>query len=231
MASHLKRIRAVVFDAYGTLLDVGSAANRARDVLGATWQPLADTWRAKQLQYTWLRSLMGRHTDFWQVTGDALDFAMEAHRVSPGNGLRDRLMQLYRVLDAYPDARPVLATLREAGISRAILSNGEPTMLADAARSAGLDGLLDAILSVEDVGVYKPHPRVYELAPRRFGVTPAEIAFISSNGWDAYGAKAFGFRVVWCNRAGGPRERIPAEPDVTVNSLADLPALILGAAT
>ncbi len=231
MEHHLNGIRAVVFDAYGTLLDVASAASRARDALGAGWQPLAETWRAKQLQYTWLRSLMGQHADFWQVTGDALDFALEAHGISPSDELRDRLMRLYRVLDAYPDARPALATLRAAGISRAILSNGEPAMLADAARSAGLADLLDAILSVEDVGIYKPHPRVYDLATRRFAVKPTEIAFVSSNGWDAYGAKAFGFRVIWCNRAGAPRERIPAEPDVTVKSLADLPSLILGSAT
>src|SRR5512146_2659595 len=227
MPIHLNGIRAVVFDAYGTLLDVASAANRARDALGAKWQPIAETWRAKQLQYTWLRSLMGLHADFWQVTGDALDFALDACGVSPADGLRDRLMQFYRVLDAYSDARPVLITLREAGISRAILSNGEPSMLADAARSAGLDHLLDAILSVEDVRIYKPNPRVYELAQRRFGLAPAEIAFVSSNGWDAYGAKAFGFRVIWCNRAGAPRERIPAEPDVTVKSLLEIPHLIL----
>ncbi len=217
--------RAAVFDAYGTLFDVASAAERAKEALGGGWQPLADLWRQKQLQYTWLRSLMGRHADFWHVTGDALDFAMESLGVADA-GLRERLMSLYERLDAYPDARPALEQLRGKGLKLAILSNGAPRMLAAAAESAGLAPLLDAVISVEEVGVYKPSPAVYRLASDRLGLWPAEIAFVSANGWDACGAKAAGLRVAWCNRGGQPRERIPDAPDAEIRSLSELPALV-----
>ena len=151
-ATPLQGIRAAVFDAYGTLFDVASASERSREALGERWQPLAELWRAKQLQYTWLRSLMGRHADFWKVTGDALDFAMESLGLHDA-GLRGRLMSLYERLGAYPEARPALEALRAAGLRVAILSNGSPRMLAVAVRSAGLDDLVGDILSVEAVGV------------------------------------------------------------------------------
>lgn len=217
--------RAVVFDAYGTLFDVASAAERASDVLGDRWRPLAELWRAKQLQYTWLRSLMGRHADFWQLTGDGLDFAMETLGIDDP-GLRRRLMDLYEALDAYPEAHDVLARLRDGGLRLAILSNGSPAMLEAAARSARLAPLLDAVISVEEVGVYKPAPPVYALAPRRLGVNPGQVAFVSSNGWDVHGAAAFGFRVAWCNRAGQVAERLPGAPAAVIASLAELPALL-----
>jgi 2-haloacid dehalogenase len=219
-------LRAAVFDAYGTLFDVASAAAAARDALGDRWQAIAALWRTKQLEYTWLRSLMGRHADFAQVTADALDFALEA----TGGGdaaLRARLLGLYETLSAYPDARPALEALRARGLRTAILSNGSPAMLAAATRSARLDALLEAVLSVEEVGVFKPHPSVYEIAVRRLGLAPSEILFVSSNGWDAHGAKAFGFRVAWCRRAPQPAERLPTPPlDAVVASLAELPALL-----
>ncbi len=221
----LHDIRAVVFDAYGTLFDVASAAERAKAQLGPRWQPLADLWRAKQLQYTWLRSLMGRHADFWRVTGDALDFALESHGIDDP-ALRAHLMSLYERLGAYPEARPSLERLHARGLKLAILSNGAPRMLAEAAESAGLAPLLGAVLSVEQVGIYKPSPAVYKLALDRFRLWPAEILFVSANGWDACGAKASGLRVAWCNRAGQPAERIPERPDVEIRSLAELPALV-----
>ncbi len=224
-AAGIRDARAAVFDAYGTLFDVASAAERAKASLGAKWQPLAELWRAKQLQYTWLRSLMGKHADFWRVTGDALDFAMESLGVDDRD-LRGRLMALYERLGAYPDARPALERLRAMGLKLAILSNGAPRMLAAAAESAGLAPLLDAVISVEDVAMYKPSPAVYRLAPDRLGLWPSEIAFVSSNGWDACGAKASGLRVAWCNRAGQPRERLPDAPDAEIGSLAELPGLI-----
>jgi 2-haloacid dehalogenase len=224
-APALEGVRAVVFDAYGTLFDVASAAARARDALGSRWEALAETWRAKQLQYTWLRSLMGKHADFWQVTGDALDFALAAHGLG-GAELRARLMASYERLGAYPDARPALEALRARGLRLAILSNGSPRMLAAAAESAGLAPLLEHVISVEDVRVYKPSPAVYRLAPARLGLWPAEIAFVSANGWDAAGAKAFGFSVAWCNRAGAPADRLPDAPDVELRSLAELPAVV-----
>ncbi|MBK9516082.1 MAG: haloacid dehalogenase type II [Anaeromyxobacter sp.] len=225
MTASLAGARAVVFDAYGTLFDVHAAAAAARDQLGERWQPLSDLWRQKQLTYSWLRALMGRHADFWQVTGDALDFALEALRVDEP-GLRQRLMDAYARLGPYPEAAEVLGRLRAAGLKTAILSNGAPRMLASAAASAGLADLLDHVLSVEEVGTYKPHPSVYRLACDRLGAWPVELVFVSANGWDAWGAKAFGLRVAWCNRSGQPRERLTEPPDAEVRSLAELPALL-----
>lgn len=218
-------VRAVVFDAYGTLYDVSSAAERARASLGDRWQPLAELWRAKQLQYTWLRSLMGHHTDFWRVTGDALDFALEALAIQDPD-LRDRLMALYDRLGAYPEAKPALQALRASGLRLAVLSNGSPRMLASAGEASGLSPLLDHVLSVESVGIYKPSPQVYRLALDALGLWPNEILFVSANGWDAAGAKTFGLRVAWCNRSGQPVERVGEPPDVEIRSLAELPALV-----
>ena len=221
----LNGIRACVFDAYGTLFDVNSAAARAKDALGDKWQPLADTWRAKQLQYTWLRSLMGRHTDFWQVTGDALDFAM-ANLSLNDPALRERLMGLYLQLDAYPEVKSTLTRLKQGGMKLAILSNGSPKMLASAVENSGLAGLLDAVLSVEQVRIFKPHPSVYQIAVDKLGVTREKICFLSSNAWDAHGAKAFGFRVLWCNRFRQAPERIPERPDGEIATLAALPEIL-----
>ena len=218
-------IRACVFDAYGTLFDVNSAAAHAKDELGEKWLPLADSWRTKQLQYTWLRSLMGRHADFWQVTGDALDFAMASLGLADP-ALRERLMNLYLRLDAYPEVKSTLTRLKQSGMKLAILSNGAPKMLASAVENSGLAGLLDAVLSVEEVGTFKPHPSVYQLAVDRLGVASGEICFLSSNGWDAHGAKAFGFRVLWCNRFRQPAERIPERPDGEIATLAELPDIV-----
>ena len=226
MPTKLPNIAACVFDAYGTLFDVTSAAHTAQDALGRDWQALAELWRAKQLQYTWLRSLGEHHADFWQVTGDALDFAMEAfHKNDPA--LRARLMDLYLTLRPYPEVAGVLQQLKSAGIKQAILSNGTPAMLTAAAANAGISDYLDAILSVEEVQIYKPHPSVYNLACQHLNLPPETICFISSNGWDAYSAKSFGFRVVWCNRAKQPPERIPETPDAQITTLAELPAILL----
>ncbi len=224
-------IRACVFDAYGTVFDYASAAARCRDELGEAFGRLTQLWRDKQLQYTWLRAVQGKHADFWQVTGDALDFALETLGIeAPGIGtpaLRDRLMKLYLTLDAFPEVPDVLRQLRTAGLKTAILSNGSPRMLQAAIEGAGLADLLDAVLSVEEVRVYKPHPKVYQLAVDRLGIEPAAISFQSSNAWDAYAASAFGMRVVWCNRYGQRPERLPGRPDAEVASLAALPALVV----
>ena len=215
-------VRAVVFDAYGTLLDFASAAERAGDALGERWRALSDLWRRKQLEYTWLRSLMRRHVDFWQVTGEALDYALQAHGIHDPP-LRKRLMDLYLHLDAYPDARAALVTLREQGLRLAVLSNGSTGMLDAGIRNAQLDELLDAVLSVEEVAVYKPSPEVYAMAARQLDLLPGEIGFVSANGWDAHGASAFGFRVAWCNRSGLPPERLPGAPETEIRSLAEVP--------
>ena len=221
----LADIGACVFDAYGTLFDVQSAARQVATRLGERWRPLAETWRAKQLQYTWLRSLAGRHADFWQVTGDALDFALASLGIEDP-ALRDELMTLYLTLDAYPEARSTLLRLRAQGLELAVLSNGSPRMLAAAVEHAGMAGLLDAVLSVEEVGVYKPHPSVYQLAVGALGLPAGRICFVSANGWDAFSAKAFGLRVLWCNRLGQPPERLPERPDAETTSLAALPGLL-----
>jgi 2-haloacid dehalogenase len=219
----LSGIRACVFDAYGTLFDVSSIARAAQDEIGEAWQPLSELWRAKQLQYTWLRGLAGHHADFWQVTGDALDFAMDSVGLT-SKLLRERLLNRYLQIDAYPDVAPTLQHLKSRGMKLAILSNGTPRMLAAAVTHAQLDGCFDAILSVEEAGIYKPHSSVYRLAPERLELRTDEICFLSSNGWDAYSAKAFGFRVLWCNRSGQQAERIPAQPDGEIPDLVALAA-------
>jgi 2-haloacid dehalogenase len=221
----LTGVQACVFDAYGTMFDFAAAAMRCGDVLGDRIDRLTALWREKQLQYTWLRALQNRHADFWQVTGDALDFALETLSIEKP-GLRDRLMNLYLALDAFPEVPEVLERLKKAGLRTAILSNGSPKMLDAVVKAAGLESLLDAVLSVEEVGVYKPHPKVYQLAVDRLEVPAGAIAFQSSNAWDAYAASAFGMQVVWCNRYGQRPERLPGAPDCTVRSLTELPALV-----
>lgn len=223
--AELNAIDACVFDAYGTLFDVSSAAKRCADVLGGKADALAAQWRTSQLHYTWLRSLMGRHADFWQVTSDALDFAMDALGIADA-ALKKRLMDHYLELSAYSDAAVALAALRRAKRPAAILSNGTPKMLSAAVKSAGLGALIDPVLSVEEVGVYKPHPRVYQLAVDRLGIKPDRIGFVSSNGWDVAGASAFGFRAIWVNRAGAKTERLPAKPVAEISRLDELPALL-----
>jgi 2-haloacid dehalogenase len=223
--SALGDIRACVFDAYGTLFDFASAARACRDVLGDDVDTLTALWRDKQLQYTWLRAAQGRHADFWQVTGDALDFVLETMGLARPE-LRERLMTCYLTLAPFPEVAAMLAALKRSGLRTAVLSNGSPRMLAAAVTNAGLDSLLDAVLSVEEVGVYKPHPAVYRLAVDRLQVPAPAIAFQSSNAWDAHAASAFGMKVVWCNRYGQKPERLPGAPDRVVTSLAELPALV-----
>jgi 2-haloacid dehalogenase len=221
----LPGIRACVFDAYGTLFDFGSAASSCRDVLGDRAEALTSLWRDKQLQYTWLRALQNRHADFWQITGDALDYALETLGINDDR-LRERLMDLYLTLDPFPEVPVMLRRLREVGMRTAILSNGSPAMLAPLVGRAGIADLLDAVISVEEVGVFKPHPRVYQLALDRLGVAAEAVSFQSSNAWDAYAASAFGMRVVWCNRYAQKPERLPGQPDYVVTTLDELPALV-----
>jgi 2-haloacid dehalogenase len=226
----LAGVQACVFDAYGTLFDFASAARGCRDVLGDAIEKLSALWRDKQLQYTWLRAVQGRHADFWQVTGDALDFALETLAIEK-SGLRDRLMNLYLTLEPFPEVPEVLRQLKTASLRTAILSNGSPMMLDAVVRGSGLSPLVDAVLSVESVSVYKPHPKVYQLAVDRLGIPAAAMAFQSSNAWDAYAASTFGMQVVWCNRYGQRPERLPGKPDRMVRSLAELPALVAASQT
>lgn len=223
-------IRLCVFDAYGTLFDVAAAARVAAqepDAEGwaARWPALSALWRRKQLEYTWLRAVAGAHVDFWQVTQDALDWAMEAEGLTDP-ALRQRLLDLYHELAAFPEVPSVLAALKERGLKLAILSNGAPDMLEAAANSAKVTSQFDAILSVEEVGVFKPHHAVYGMVGTRFGVEPAEVAFVSSNGWDACAAAAFGFHAIWVNREGAPMDRLYGQPAQVLTDLEALPALL-----
>jgi 2-haloacid dehalogenase len=221
----LRGIRACVFDAYGTLFDVNSATAPYLDELGEKAVELNRLWRDKQLQYTWLRACQGKHADFWQITGDALDFAIRSLGIGDAD-LRARLMQSYLALGAYPEAPETLAGLKKMGFKLAILSNGTPGMLQNAVENAKLNPLLDAIFSVEQAGVYKPHPGVYRLAGDGLAMAPDQICFVSSNAWDAYAASAFGMRVIWCNRAGQPGENLPGKPDIVLPSLSEMPSWV-----
>ncbi|UFN50918.1 haloacid dehalogenase type II [Roseomonas sp. OT10] len=223
--SRRTQVQAVVFDAYGTLLDVHSAVARHAARLGAAAGPVSALWRAKQLEASWILSATGAYENFAVLTERALDHALAVHDAQDAT-LRADLLRAYRALAAYPDAMPALAALRGAGVPAAILSNGEPAMLREAVASAGLDGLLEAVLSVHPLRRYKPEPAVYALATEQFGCDPGEIAFVSANGWDAFGAARFGFRAVWVNRAGGPVEYGLDRLGTIIPSLDALPGLL-----
>jgi len=218
-------IQACVFDAYGTLFDVHSAVGRHRQRLGDNADAVSALWRTKQLEYTWLRSLMGRHVEFWQLTGDALDYALDAHKIDEPS-LREDLMQAYLNLETYPEVKSVLQRLKQNNMRTAILSNGSPMMLDAAVTSAGIADMLDAVLSIEDIGIYKPDPRVYQLGVDRLRVAAENISFQSSNAWDAVGAATFGMRVAWINRFAQRRERLTAQPDAELRTLDELPPLL-----
>ncbi len=218
-------MKACVFDAYGTLFDVQSSVDAYCHELGPDAQRFARMWRAKQLEYTWLRSLMNIYTDFWEVTQDALDFTLQTLSID-NQALRTKLMDAYMKPVCYPEVPAVLAALKQARIKTAILSNGSPFMLKTAVAAAGLEGLIDQTISVEEVEVYKPDPRVYQLAVTKLGLPPKEISFQSSNGWDVAGAATFGLRVAWINRFDLRKEHLPFGPDAELKSLTELPALL-----
>lgn len=214
-------VKVCVFDAYGTLFDVHSPTAKAAEAMGGKAEAVSRLWRQKQLEYTWLRSLMQAHADFQQVTGQALEFALETYGFSEP-ALSDRLLQAYFTLDAYDDVQPALERLRAEGFRTGILSNGSPSMLAAAVGSAAMTHLLDAVISVEDAGIYKPDARVYRLATERLTLSAGEVCFVSSNGWDAAGAAHFGFRVVWLNRSQAVPERLPGDVTAVVAGLGEL---------
>ncbi len=219
-----------IFDAYGTLFDVTAAArNCAEDPrwprLQQCWQELATHWRNKQLQYTWIRAIANDHADFWKVTCHALEWSLERCGLDGDAELKDRLLALYWELEAYPEVPEMLASLKAMSCTTAILSNGSPKMLAGAVDSAGIHDLIDDTLSVESVGVFKPHASVYRLVEERFGVQPSQVMFVSSNGWDAAAASGFGFRSVWVNRASEPVDRLPWEPAHVIQDLSGIPEL------
>ena len=218
-----------VFDAYGTLFDVAAAARVAaeepgREALKAVWPQLAEHWRSKQLQYTWLRAITGEYVPFWNVTQDGLDWAMEKTGLDDME-LRERLLALYWELPAYKEVPMMLAQLKAAGKTCAILSNGSVDMLEGAVDSAGIGTYLDAVLSVEDVRIFKPAAAVYDMVGARFGCSKDEVLFVSSNGWDIAGATGYGFSTAWVNRAGEPMDRLPHRPAHILNDLTTIPDL------
>ncbi len=222
-------ITTCIFDAYGTLFDVAAAARQAatepgREAFAKVWQKLATDWRLKQLQYTWLRAVADAHTDFWRVTQDGLDWALGANNLTDPD-LRERLLSLYWELSAYNEVPAMLGALKKAGLNTAILSNGSPEMLEGAVKSAGLTEVLDDVLSVESVGVFKPHHSVYALVNKRFSCTSDQVLFVSSNGWDAACAAGYGFQTVWVNRADEPVDRLPWTPANTLPDLNTIPDL------
>lgn len=218
-------IQACVFGAYGTLFDVRAVLDRERERLGPQAGDVAESWRQMNLSYAWLRSLMQRHADFWQVTQDALDHALAQHGLDDP-AMRQSLLDAYQRPDAYPDAAEALRRLRERGLEVGVLSNGTPEQLEAAGTSSGLSGHIDVLLSAEEVGAYKPDPRVYQLTVDRLMLDPPEILYISSNAWDVVGAAHFGLHTVWLNRDSTPFIRLDATADAEISSLTDLPPLL-----
>ncbi|WP_187429430.1 (S)-2-haloacid dehalogenase [Roseobacter fucihabitans] len=223
-------ITTCVFDAYGTLFDVAAAARQAASEpdfpdLAGTWPLLAEHWRQKQLQYTWLRAVTHAHGDFWDVTQEGLDWALEKTGLDGDAALRERLLALYWELQSYAEVPDMLRRLKAGGMATAILSNGSPDMLGGAVSSAGIQDLLEDTLSVESVGVFKPDARVYDLVSKRFGCAKSEVLFVSSNGWDAACATGYGFTSAWVNRAGDPVDRLPWRPAHILPDLTGIPEL------
>ena len=214
-----------VFDAYGTLFDFNSAVARHRAAVGPKADALSDMWRAKQIQYTWLRNGMGAYAKFWQVTGEALDHCLAACGIADAS-VREKLMGAYLALDPFPEVPAMLDMLKRAGLRTAILSNGNPEMLDPMVTASGLAHHFEAVLSVDAAGVFKPDPRIYRLVEARCGVTPDKVCFLSSNCWDAHGAAHFGFRTVWVNRAGAPDDNLPGKTVAEIGDLSQLPSLL-----
>jgi len=226
MVAKIENVVACVFDAYGTLFDVNSAAAQCKDALAEKAEALSTLWRVRQLEYTWLRSLMKEYVEFWQITGDALDYAMAVLDIED-TALRERLMNNYMCLDAYPEVKDVLVKIKAGGLKTAILSNGSPKMLNSAIENADIGSVLDDCFSVDSVGVFKPHPSVYQMAVDGLEVEEArDICFMSSNAWDAAAAANFGFRVIWVNRFNQHQERIPGQHEEEITTLEALPQLL-----
>ena len=223
-------ITTCVFDAYGTLFDVAAAARLAASepdfaAIKDDWPAVAEHWRLKQLQYSWLRAVAGAHTDFWEVTQNGLDWALEKTGHDNDPALRNRLLALYWELQAYAEVPDMLAALKKGGMNTAILSNGSPDMLQGAVDSAGIGEVLDVSLSVQSVGIFKPDASVYELVGTHFGCEKNEVLFVSSNGWDAAAATGFGFTTAWVNRSGEPMDRLPWTPAHVLSDLTGIPKL------
>ena len=216
----MKNVKAIIFDAYGTLFDVNSAAEKCKDKIGSKWEAFANFWRTTQLEYTWLRSLMERHKDFWQVTEDSLDKSMKAFNIDLS--MKDELLNLYKVLSPYKEVPETLKTLKEKKFKLAILSNGTPSLLNELVKSNNLDNLFDDIFSIEEVGVYKPSSKVYDIPIKKYQIEKSEVAFLSANTWDVSGGGNYGYQSIWVNRNNNIFDNLDYEPKNQIKNLKDL---------
>ena len=220
----MKNIKAIIFDAYGTLFDVNSAAEKCKDKIGEKWEPFSNFWRTTQLEYTWLRSLMGRHKDFWQITEDSLDKSMKAFQID--SSMRDELLNLYKVLSPFKEVHETLKTLKERKFKLAILSNGTPSLLNKLVKSNKLEKLFDDIFSIEEVGIYKPSSKVYDLPIKKYNIQKDEVAFLSANTWDVSGGGNYGYNSIWVNRNKNIFDNLDYKPSNEINNLKQLLDLV-----
>jgi 2-haloacid dehalogenase len=220
----MKNIKAIIFDAYGTLFDVNSAAEKCKDKIGNKWESFTNYWRTTQLEYTWLRSLMNRHKDFWQVTEDSLDKSMKAYKID--NSMRSELLNLYKTLSIFPEVKEVLNNLKEKNYKLAILSNGTPSLLNELVKSNNLNNIFADIFSIEEVKIYKPDSRVYDLPINKYQIQENEVAFLSANTWDVSGGGNYGYNAVWVNRNNNIFDNLDYQPKHQVKQLSELLDLI-----
>ena len=220
----MKNVKAIIFDAYGTLFDVNSAAEKCKDKIGDKWEPFANFWRTTQLEYTWLRSLMGRHKDFWQVTEDSLDKSMKTFNID--SSMKNELLNLYKILSPYKEVSETLKALKEKKFKLAILSNGTPSLLNELVKSNNLNNLFDDIFSIEEVGVYKPDSKVYDIPVKKYKIKKDEIAFLSANTWDVSGGGNYGYQAIWVNRNNNIFDNLDYKPTNEIKSLKELTNLI-----
>ena len=220
----MKDIKAIVFDAYGTLFDVNSAAEKCKGKIGNKWEGFANFWRTTQLEYTWLRSLMKRHKDFWQITEDSLDKSMKAFKIH--SSMKNELLNLYKVLSPYPEVKEVLKKLKVKKYKLAILSNGTPTLLSQLVKSSNLENIFDDLFSVEEVRVYKPDSKVYDMPIKKYQIKPDEVAFLSANTWDVSGGGNYGYNTIWVNRNNNIFDNLDYEPKNEIKNLKKLIEII-----
>jgi len=220
----MKNIKAIIFDAYGTLFDVNSAAEKCKEKIGIKWEGFANYWRTTQLEYTWLRSLMKRHKNFWQITEDSLDKSMKQFDIE--SSMKEELLNLYKILNTFPEVKKTLKNLKEKNYKLAILSNGTPDLLKELVLSNSLDDIFDDIFSIEEVGIFKPDSKVYDLPVKRYKIQKEQILFLSSNTWDVSGAGNYGYNSVWVNRNKSIFDKLDFEPKNEIKSLEDLLSII-----
>ena len=216
----MKNIKAIIFDAYGTLFDVNSAAEKCKDKIGSKWESFANYWRTTQLEYTWLRSLMKRHKDFWQVTEDSLDKSMKAYDID--SSMRNELLDLYKILSPFKEVPEVLKSLKEKDFKLAILSNGTPSLLDELVKSNNLENIFNDIFSIEEAGVYKPDSKVYDLPIKQYQIRTNEVAFLSANTWDVSGAGNYGYNSIWVNRNNNIFDNLDYKPQNEIKNLKEL---------